>query len=140
MSELMIYTDGGSRGNPGQSAYAFVVYDDRGKKLLSEAATIGMATNNIAEYTAILKAMHWLSQNISQSIRKVYFHIDSELAVRQLKGEYKVKNKNLIPLVSHIKSIQKSLSCTVFFSHVVREKNSLADFLVNKALDKNSQT
>lgn len=131
---LDIYTDGGSRGNPGKAAAAFVVY--KNTELVFESSFyLGVNTNNFAEYSALLKALQWLVDSADKNISVVNIYIDSELVVRQLTGKYKIKSKNLIPLILEIKTIEKNVPVKIFYHHVLRNENKEADMLVNKRLD-----
>ncbi len=128
---LTIYTDGGSRGNPGPAAGAFIICDPAGKQICAEAKFLPNATNNIAEYTALAEA---LRKAVSLDAKKIKIFSDSELMVKQINGEYKVKNENLreiynqcLDLLAEIKNWQ--------ITHIRREKNKLADKLVNRAID-----
>ena len=132
---ITIYSDGGSRGNPGPSASAFVVMRN-GKIFYKESEYLGKSTNNLAEYNAVFMALRWLSKNapkISQS--RVDYFLDSQLAVNQLNGIYKVKNRNIKEYFNKIKSIEVSLPFKVFYKHVRREENKISDALVNEKLD-----
>lgn len=136
--KLEVYCDGASRGNPGPSASAFLAFDaDSGKKFKSFKHFLGIATNNQAEYAAILMAHKWLasSQAKEHAISSVQFILDSELAVKQLNGIYKIKNPQIASFAAQIKEIQKKLSYPISFLHVKRSGNSLADGLANEALD-----
>jgi ribonuclease HI len=138
--KLTINTDGGSRGNPGPAASAFVVQKE-GKEIYKAAKFIGKATNNIAEYTAVLLAADWLLQNFKGSkVLEINFILDSELVVKQINGLYKVKDENIKKIYLKIVDTLKSLNASVTFQHVRREKNKIADFLVNEELDANSQS
>jgi len=97
--ELKIYCDGGARGNPGPAAGAFVVLADN-KEIAAEGKSFRVATNNEAEYGAVIMAMTWLLKNNAAS---VVFYLDSELVVKQLNGVYKIKSKKLLPLAAKIK-------------------------------------
>jgi formyltetrahydrofolate-dependent phosphoribosylglycinamide formyltransferase len=128
---ITIYTDGGSRGNPGPAAGAFIICDPAGKQICAEAKFLPKATNNIAEYTALAEA---LRKAATLDAKKIKIFSDSELMVKQINGEYKVKNENLrelynqcLDLLAEIKSWQ--------ITHIPREKNKLADKLVNRAID-----
>jgi ribonuclease HI len=134
---LTINTDGGSRGNPGPAAYAFVVRDTETNAVMYEQqATIGIATNNKAEYTAVMKAFEWLISNITNNSNgKINFILDSELVVRQLNGIYKIKDKNIMEYVKMIKESEKKLAIPISYTAVRRAENKEADALVNKALD-----
>lgn len=130
--EITIYTDGGSRGNPGPAAAAFVLIDSEGRQLQAKAFFIGQATNNIAEYTAAIKALDAAKQ---LGAKQLTIFSDSELMVKQINGEYKVKNENLLPL---FQTVEEKLSQfkTWKVRHIAREKNKHADKLANIALDR----
>ncbi|MEK7075867.1 MAG: ribonuclease HI family protein [Patescibacteria group bacterium] len=134
-THLVIYTDGGARGNPGPAGIGAVFYleDEAGKRLELEILKeyIGEQTNNFAEYTALIKAL----QRASEIGKKVVLcYLDSELVVKQLNGLYKVREESLKPLVSEIFKLTHKFT-NVSFTHVHREKNVLADKLVNQAID-----
>lgn len=134
MKSLKIYTDGGSRGNPGKAACAFVVVDN-GKVLYKQGFYLGRKTNNEAEYFGVIKALEWLSRE-KLPLKEAVFFLDSELLTRQLSGEYRVKSKNLIPLKKTIESLQRGIDGRFIFRSIPREKNRLADWMVNQVLDK----
>ncbi|TSC66257.1 MAG: ribonuclease H [Candidatus Doudnabacteria bacterium Gr01-1014_77] len=134
-THLVIYTDGGARGNPGPAGIGAVFYleDENGKRLELETLKeyIGEQTNNYAEYTALIKAL----QRASSIGKKVVLcYLDSELVVKQLNGLYKVREESLKPLVSEVLKLTNKFT-NVSFTHVHREKNVLADKLVNQAID-----
>ena len=138
-NKIRIYCDGGSRGNPGKSACAFVVEEDN-RLVYSEAKYLGIATNNFAEYSAVLSALYWFKANKQELKKEIIFILDSELVVRQINGEYKTKNKKLKEIFSEIKNILESFSPLlgkqkIILKYVTREKNKMADFLVNQKLD-----
>ena len=133
-NKLEIYCDGGSRGNPGPAASAFVVIKD-GKELHEESIFLGTTTNNIAEYRAVILALEWLKKNDDKVI--VDFFLDSQLVVRQLSGQYKVRSEKLIGYHDKIKSLEKSLQANINYSFVYRNKNVISDSLVNRELDRN---
>ncbi len=134
---LKIFTDGGSRGNPGPAASAFVVIRG-GVELFKDSKFLGDATNNTAEYQALLMAFEWLSANMYiYANQKLLFFLDSELVVKQMTGVYKIKDKNLQTLSKKIFNIKKLFSSKVTFIAVRRELNTRADFLVNECLDEN---
>lgn len=135
MKEIKIYTDGGARGNPGPAAAAFVVVD-LGRIVHRQSKYLGKRTNNEAEYEALLMALEWLNKN-KESVtgRKISFLLDSQLMVRQLNGDYKVKSKNLKPLVAKTMLLERSLDNKISYTSIRREKNKLADGLVNKKMD-----
>jgi ribonuclease HI len=138
MKDVTIFTDGGSRGNPGMAACAFVVeHNDRvigkGTKFLDTT------TNNIAEYSGVIIALEWVKKNYSKlGIRDINFILDSELVVRQLNKQYKVKNNDLKILHNNILQTISELPLGFVFESVTRDKNKLADKLVNETLDNNS--
>ncbi len=132
-----IYTDGGARGNPGPAAAAFVVVKG-GKVLTKESAYLGVTTNNEAEYKALLMALKWLTENQKDfKDGSVSICLDSELVVRQLTGIYKVKNENLKTLLTKAKDLEREIKIDSQYVVVRREKNKLADKLVNMKLDEN---
>ena len=137
MQNLNINCDGGSRGNPGPAASAFIVSRD-GEVIYKESKFLGVATNNDAEYSAVILALKWLSKlrELGEN-RRVNFILDSELVVRQIKGIYKIKNERLKKHYFEIIGLIKSLGVKVEFQNVGRMKNKLADQLVNEELDRN---
>ena len=134
--KLYINCDGGARGNPGPAACAFFVR--RGAKTIYKYNHfIGRATNNVAEYKAVIAALTWVNQNsLKLSGLDIIFFLDSELVTRQLSGDYKTKNPLLKKLFSSAKYLEASLSNNIFYKLVPREKNIDADFLVNEILNK----
>lgn len=127
---LTIYTDGASRGNPGQASIAAIIYKNQAK-IGEYGKYIGLATNNEAEYQAIIMAMQ-KAKALKANI--LHFFLDSELAVRHLNHQYKLKDEKIIPLF--IKIWNSMLDFTeVTFVHIPREKNKEADHLANKILD-----
>jgi ribonuclease HI len=123
--------DGGSRGNPGPAAWGVVVLDPEGRAVEGFAGAIGRATNNVAEYTALLEA---LAIALARDADDVELLADSELVVKQVKGEYKVRHPDLIPL--HAEAVRRIAKLRTFkIGHVPREKNKVADKLVNRALN-----
>jgi len=129
--KLVVRTDGGSRGNPGPAAAGFVIEDDAGHRLQARALFLGRTTNNVAEYTALLRALE-SARGLGATDLTVY--TDSELMVRQLQGSYKVKSAAIRPLFDQVDELRRGFeSCLVL--HVTRDKNEEADRLVNEALD-----
>jgi phosphoribosylglycinamide formyltransferase-1 len=131
LDKIIAYVDGGSRGNPGPAAAGFLLTNDAGMTLKAKALFIGRTTNNIAEYTAVTKALEAAKQF---GAKKLTVLSDSELLVKQLNGQYKVKSEQLRPL------FRKTLSLLNQFEdwkvqHVTRDKNQEADKLVNQALN-----
>lgn len=131
---IKIFTDGGSRGNPGPSASGFVIYDADDKIIVRSASYIGVTTNNQAEYISIRNALQYASKI---SPKEVHAFMDSQLVINQLNGIYKVKNQDLWPIYKAVKDLSDKLP-KVTFSHVPRENNKVADALVNESLDKSS--
>ncbi len=126
-----INCDGGSRGNPGPAASGYIIKDETGKIVFQAGKYIGETTNNQAEYQAVVLAMEKASE---LGLSDLKFNLDSELVVRQLKGEYKVKNPDLAVQFLKIWNLQNKFN-SVSYRHVYREQNVEADALVNKALD-----
>lgn len=133
---ISVYTDGGSRGNPGPSAIGVVIYDNEKSELLTHKAYIGITTNNDAEYQAVAKALTLLiEQHHTLSPSRVDFFCDSELVVKQLNGLYKVKNAKIAEHILAIRHSERQFGVPVFYHAIAREKNKRADALVNEALD-----
>ncbi|MBI3385248.1 ribonuclease HI family protein [Candidatus Gottesmanbacteria bacterium] len=142
---LRIYTDGGSRGNPGPAAVGFVIKKiDVAKREETElyrgGQTIGVATNNVAEYTAVLEALKWLcrkqKENPDKETKKIIeFRLDSRLAASQLSGIFKVKDPKLRELLVTIYNLVGELKAIVSYHYIPREENQEADFEVNLALN-----
>jgi ribonuclease HI/ADP-ribose pyrophosphatase YjhB (NUDIX family) len=130
-NHLIVYSDGGSRGNPGPSASGFVVLDDMERMIAEGGAYIGVTTNNQAEYQAIYLG---LQKALEIGAKTIDFRMDSLLAVNQLNGTYKIKNRDLWPIYERVKELTKEFE-RVTFTHVRREFNQLADAMVNKLLD-----
>jgi ribonuclease HI len=129
--KVTIYIDGGARGNPGPAAAGIVISDGDGTALRESGVYIGEATNNVAEYTGLVRA---LEAALAMEATEVEAYSDSELVVKQMAGEYRVKNKGLIPLYEEATYFSKQFD--VFsLTHVRREKNVKADALVNMAID-----
>ena len=135
--KLKIYTDGGARGNPGPAAIGILVCDDRGETLLEHSEIIGEATNNVAEYRALIGG---LKQALELKAREVDCFLDSELVVKQLRGEYKLKNYNLQKLFDEVRKAERDFE-HISYSHLKREEENMrrADQLVNFALDEASR-
>lgn len=128
---VRLFTDGGARGNPGPAAYGYVLEGDDGTVIAAHGEAIGVATNNIAEYSALIAG---LEKAIELALPDIEVVSDSELMVKQMRGEYKVKNAGLRPLSLRAVQLAQRLD-TVTYRHVRREHNKLADRLVNDALD-----
>ncbi len=129
--KLTIYSDGGARGNPGPAGIGAVIYDSSGKIIKEISQFLGRATNNQAEYRAVIFALEAAK---SLGGKEITVYLDSELIVKQMNREYKVKNKDLAPLFLQVYNL--SLTFTkINFIHIPREKNQLADKLANQAMD-----
>ncbi len=128
---LQLYSDGASRGNPGEAGAGIVILDEKGNELIATGKYLGQCTNNEAEYRALLYGLEKCADLGSGRLKA---HLDSELIVKQVRGEYKVKHPNLKPL---FQLAMKKLSgfATYAVSHVRREKNRRADELANQAID-----
>lgn len=126
-----MYTDGGSRGNPGPSAIGFIIYNDENRKMFSCSKYLGRATNNIAEYTALYLAILKIKE--FKDAEHVQFYLDSELVVKQIKGEYKINDKDLKTIYNKIQNELRGIDYNIH--HIRREKNKEADFLVNQVLN-----
>ena len=125
-------TDGGARGNPGPAAYGYVLETEDGTVLDARGETIGVATNNVAEYRALIAG---LEKAVELGIEELEVVSDSELLVKQMQGEYKVKNEALRELNDEANFLERKLGL-VRYKAVRREHNELADKLVNEALDR----
>lgn len=128
---LRVNVDGGARGNPGPAAVGVVVRDGSGEVIADAAEPIGTATNNVAEYRALLRGIELAAEH---GATEVELFGDSELVVKQVRGEYRVKDVNLKPLHAEARSRLSAFS-EWSFDHVRREQNAEADALVNQALD-----
>lgn len=129
---LHLFCDGGSRGNPGQAAIACILEDPtKGEVLQQHFERIGVETNNVAEYRALIAGLKMASD---YHPNRLICHLDSELVVRQVNGEYQVKMESLKPFVEEIRALSRELPDVVFV-HIPRRDNHRADALVNRALD-----
>lgn len=130
----ILFTDGASRGNPGASAIGIVLKYSNGKIILKEGKSIGIHTNNYAEYSALLYGIE-CAKNAGAKLIEV--RSDSQLLVNQMKGIYKIKDKTIKGFLCKISNASEGLN--IFYTHIPREKNVLADSLANKALDDESR-
>jgi len=126
-----LFTDGGARGNPGPAAYGFVLEAEDGTVLAAEGKAIGVATNNVAEYSGLVAGLERAAELQIPTLEVVS---DSELMVKQMRGEYRVKNEALRDLFIEANRVARKLG-SVEYRHVKRAHNELADKLVNEALD-----
>jgi ribonuclease HI len=129
--KLVINTDGGSRGNPGPAGIGIAIANAEGEYIFQHGSQIGVATNNVAEYRALIKALE-AAQDLGGS--ELLIRMDSELIVKQMKGLYKIKEPSLQGLAQEVLVLLKKFSSATF-THIPREQNKLADKLVNDALD-----
>jgi len=133
--KLVVYTDGASRGNPGPASYGFSIQDEGRHPLYETAEYIGITTNNIAEYTAVLQALKYLKDKFSTfSPLDIDVYVDSQLVASQLAGRFKIKSLRLKPLILQIKNLERILGI-VKYTHIRRHLNNRADSLANQALD-----
>jgi ribonuclease HI len=134
--EGTLFADGGSRGNPGPAASAAVLFDGAGAIVEEIGAYLGVATNNVAEWTALVLG---LEAAANRGVRHLAVRLDSELVVKQLRGEYRVKHIDLQPLHRRAVALLRHFD-DVDIRHVPRKQNALADRLVNRVLDQEAGT
>lgn len=128
---ITAYTDGGARGNPGPAGYGVHIIGEDGGTLAELVGPLGRATNNVAEYSGLIAALQWAIEHGHAQVR---VRMDSELVIKQMRGEYKVKNAGLQPLHAEARQLSTRLD-RVVFEHVRREQNKVADALSNDAMD-----
>ncbi|MDQ6882897.1 MAG: ribonuclease HI family protein [Candidatus Dormibacteraeota bacterium] len=131
VESVVVHTDGASRGNPGPASIGVVIADEKGRVLLELGEALRPTTNNVAEYTAIIRA---LERAADLGARRVRAMMDSQLVVRQLNGKYRVKHAEMIPLYRRVLELIPKFEA-VTFEHIPREENAEADRLANQALD-----
>ena len=129
---LVFHIDGGARGNPGPAGYGVLVQDESGKKLDELSVFLGAQTNNFAEYSGLVAALEYA---LEHNVRAAKVYSDSELLVKQIKGEYKVKSPALLDIYREAKDLIRKLN-SFQIRHVIREQNREADRLANLAMDK----
>ena len=129
--KVRLFTDGGARGNPGPAAYGYVLEADDGTVLAAHGESIGITTNNVAEYSALIAG---LERALALALAEIEVVSDSELMVKQMRGEYKVKNEALRVLSRRAARLASAVG-KVHYTAVRRDQNTLADQLVNDALD-----
>lgn len=137
--QYVLYADGGARGNPGPAGAGAVVFDSIGKRVVEVADYLGVATNNIAEYEAVIRGLKALREEFPADhfkTHEVLVRMDSKLVIEQMKGNYKVKHPNLVPRYMEAKNVIARNFTKVSFEHVPREKNKDADELANRAMDR----
>jgi ribonuclease HI len=138
MEKVIAYTDGGARGNPGISGIGIQILDEKGNVLRELSQFLGNATNNFAEYNAVLVALQTLKAMYGKKSRDMAFEIrlDSELVKKQLNSEYQIKEPGLVPYFIEIHNLRVSSFPHISFTHIPREKNKEADRLANEAMDR----
>ena len=134
LKDIKIYTDGGARGNPGEAAVGVVVMED-GKVVKKIKKTIGITTNNTAEYQAFITSLDFLKKYDLNQVKTVRWFLDSKLVVEQLNRRWRIKKPELKQLALDVWLRLEQLDINYEISHIPREKNTLADDLVNQALD-----
>ena len=132
----MLFADGGARGNPGPAASAAVLLEPGGELIEEVGAYLGVATNNVAEWTALVLGLEAAAK---RGISRLHVRLDSELIVKQLGGEYRVKHAGLRPLYDRARRLLREFS-EVEIRHVPRAQNTLADRLVNRVLDRETES
>ena len=136
---LNVYTDGASRGNPGLAGIGIVIKDIDDNIVTTGKKFLGLLTNNSSEYTALIEGVKLL-RTLDLEFSEVNFFLDSELVVKQIKGQYKIKHKDLIKLSIEFWSEIKLLGKNFTITHIPREKNKIADKLANEAIDERDRS
>lgn len=137
-TKIILYTDGGARGNPGPAGAGVVVTDDVGKILTQAHAALGVMTNNEAEYRALLLGLATIKNYFGKEKTKnliIEARLDSELVVKQLNGQYQINEKSLQPLFLEVWNARVKYFPHLTFRHIPREENHQADALANQAMD-----
>lgn len=137
MKQLHLYTDGGARGNPGPAGIGIYVCEGK-TVVLEHAEYLGTHTNNWAEYQGLLRGLEEIVRQYGAKLHdiQVQVHMDSELIIKQMKGEYRVKDAELKKQYSKVRALIETAIPHISFAHVRREQNSIADRLANEAMDK----
>lgn len=134
--DFVVNTDGASKGNPGPSSYGYIIKNRGGAIVHQEGELIGLTTNNVAEYTAVIKALEYIVKRFFRKApHKVEVVSDSRLIVEQLSGRFKIKSPNLLPLFNKIKTLEIEVG-SVAYKAVPREENFIADRLANLPFDR----
>lgn len=134
MAAFTIFTDGGSRNNPGQAAIGVSILNEAEEEVFALSRSIGIATNNEAEYQAFQASLEWIQEHTAE-ITKLDWKLDSQLVVQQLQGNWKIKELRLQQLAHSIQTVLKTLTIPFTIGYVPRAQNARADQLVNQALD-----
>lgn len=135
--ELLIHTDGGARGNPGPAATGVVIQIQNQTHTVSRY--LGITSNNVAEYSAVIDALSWVTTTYPQGVSRIKVYADSLLMVNQLSGVYKIKDSKLKSLAVTIGGLIGKTGAQVSFTYIPRNQNKAADALVNQTLDQQSQ-
>lgn len=137
INQIIIYTDGGSRSNPGEAASGVYITNAQGEKITGFGKRLGIATNNVAEYTAVILGLEWVIDHRNEFAEDltINFLMDSLLVCSQVTGVWKVKNEALGNLLGNLREKQGRTNAKVTYAHIRREKNKEADRYVNLALD-----
>ena len=138
INTINVFTDGGARGNPGPGAIGVYITDGKNNKIVGFGKTIGIATNNVAEYKAVIEALDWIIENKKSLSKdaKIYFFLDSKLVCSQIMGIFKVKNADLRNLLFDVRDREAQINFPIFYKYIPREQNTKADAFVNEALDR----
>lgn len=131
---LIVYTDGASRGNPGPASYGYVIQEKGGAILHQAGKTLGVTTNNVAEYNGALAALTYIKERWGSEVTNIELRADSRLVIEQLAGRFKMKSPHLRLIFEQIKKIEAEIA-PIKFTHVPRAENFIADRLANQALD-----
>lgn len=135
---LKVFTDGASRGNPGLAGIGIAVFDSDDNLIKTDKKFLGTFTNNSAEYTALIESVKSI-RSLEIDFDEINFFLDSELVVKQIKGQYKIKHQDLIKLSLNFWSEIKQLGKDFTITHIRRENNKIADKLANEAIDERNQ-
>lgn len=133
-SELIVFGDGGSRGNPGEAAYGFVISNQDSELIYKEGKRLGITTNNVAEYSAVVNALRWIIEN-APHVSRIHFFLDSLLVASQLSGRFRIKHPAMRELFIAAKQLESQLQAEITYTQVPRNENKKADKMVNDALD-----
>lgn len=140
MRKVIAYTDGGARGNPGPAGAGACAVDEAGETLFERSLFLGNATNNFAEYAAVVLALQELKRQFGKATKDMHVEVrmDSELVQKQLSGAYQIKEPSLVPQFIEIHNLIVGSFPHISFVHVRREQNTRADALANEAMDRKS--
>jgi len=138
LENIFVYTDGGARGNPGPAAIGVFVTDSNGEEIVKFGKRIGVTTNNVAEYLAVIEALKWIRDYFKRerggampAARQIKLMLDSKLIVNQLNGLFRIKKNHLRELIIKIRNLEQEVGGSVSYHFIPREKNKIADRIVN---------